>query len=236
MLSDDEDQGEVAPRGADSSSSSSSSSNDEDEDEGSGDVDGEDGGDEDDEVTAEEATGDDDGEEDEWEELDDATMHDGAAPPPASASQRLPAAAKPKPTPAVIELLDSSSEDDEKAPIPEAGPPAWANPSDPRSSYLFHPHLDAQTLHDAESVLLPRARGSRTGRPWGGWREGKVIALPEPGIYCTAGGAQCLWDGEWLNDEVRRAGADALAFFIRPLGPPCAGHQHAAAHRKHLAS
>jgi len=118
-----------------------------------------------------------------------------------------------------VELLDSSCEDDEKAPVPEDGPPAWANPSDPRSSYLFHPRLDAQTLHDAESVLLPRARGSRTGRPWGGWREGKVIALPEPGVYCTAGGAQCLWDGEWLNDEVRRAGTDALALLCSTAWP-----------------
>ena len=227
MLSDDEDYGEEPPRGADSSSSSddgedeatSEAAGDEDGDEVEDEATAEAGGDEDGEEAdgdedGEEADGDEDGEEadgDEWEELDDASMHDGAAPPPAAASQRIPQA-KPKSAPAVIELLDSSSEDDEEAPVPEAGPPAWSNPNDPRCSYLFHPRLDAQTLHDAESILLPRARGSRTGRPWGGWREGKVIALPEPGIYCTAGGAQCLWDGEWLNDEVRRAGADALAF------------------------
>ena len=136
--------------------------------------------------------------------------------------------AAPLPIPAVIELLGSYSEDAME--VPEAGPPAWKSPADVRSSYLFVdrvdgqllPDLDASTLHSAESILLPRGVDGRPA-PWHGWREGKVVAKPEGGMYCTAGRAQALWDGEWLNDEVggrslyRRECAHLLCCLIRAL-------------------
>ena len=103
----------------------------------------------------------------------------------------------------VVEVSEDSSSDSE-VPAPEAGPPAWVNPSNPRSSYLFHPSLDAQTLRDAETVLLPRPGGSRVMQPWEGWREGKIIARAIDGVYCSAGEAQCLWDEVMLTDGVCR--------------------------------
>ena len=99
-------------------------------------------------------------------------------------------------------LYISSGSDDEADAVPEAGPPAWSVPDDPRCSYLYLPGVDAQTLRTAETVLLPRSRGTRLALPWAGWRETKIICNANIGYYCTAGGAQCLWDGEMLNDEV----------------------------------
>ena len=132
---------------------------------------------------------------DDWEEVSDVVMGDSIA--PATRGQAI-----------VVELLDSSSdEEDATLPVPEAGPAPWADSNNPRCSYLYLPNderLTAAELHEAESVLLPREGGSRRTLPWGGWNESKIIARPEKGIFCTAGGAQCLWDGEWLNDEVRR--------------------------------
>ena len=99
-----------------------------------------------------------------------------------------------------IELLGSS--EDEADVVPEAGPPVWSNPDDPKCSYLYVPGVDAHTLRVAESVLLPRSRGTRVALPWAGWESSKVVCNPRSGTYCTAGGVQCLWDGEMLNDEV----------------------------------
>jgi len=125
---------------------------------------------------------------------DDAYMSDGSGSAPSPSADAV----------SVVDLLSSSDEED-SPPEVEAGPAPWPDPQDARCSdlYIGDPRLSADDLHHAETVLLPRTTGSRRGHPWAGWNESKVVARPEKGIYVTSGGIQCLWDGEWLNDEVR---------------------------------
>jgi hypothetical protein len=114
-------------------------------------------------------------------------------------------------------VVISSDIEEETKEEEEAGPRQW---TDPTTSYLFidDTRLSADQLHAAESIIVPRAASDSSSRvgarvrsalklrlplePWAGWKEGKVYPSPMKGTYCTSGGAQCLWDGEWLNDEV----------------------------------
>lgn len=104
---------------------------------------------------------------------------------------------------------DDDIESVAEATVAEVGPPTWDDASDPRCSYLWRKDadVDAGTLHDAEKVLVPRDR-ERKLRPWVGWEPTRVIArVPrltgEVGCCCRAYAAQSLWDGEWVNSEVR---------------------------------
>jgi hypothetical protein len=108
----------------------------------------------------------------------------------------IPAAAAPAPE--LVDLMDTTSEEEEEE--PEAAPAYW---TDPRKSYLYiaDPRLSADDLRAAESVMQPRSGRRLLPRP--GWKGNRVVATAAKGTYCTAGGVQCLWDGEWLNDEVR---------------------------------
>jgi hypothetical protein len=108
-----------------------------------------------------------------------------------------------KAPPAVVDLVDTTCEEEEEEEYEEAGSCPWTNV---RQSYLFiaDPRVTADDLRAAESIVLPRTKG-RSSRilPWAGWKENRVVATAAKGTYCTSGGVQCLWDGEWLNDEVR---------------------------------
>jgi hypothetical protein len=116
--------------------------------------------------------------------------------------------------------LDMTSDEDAAPEVVDEGPPPWST-GNPTESYLWinDDRLSRDDLLAAERIILQRDTQRRLIQRTG-WRDSRIIAktgqsflLSRNGVerggqyygstYCTAGGAQRLWDGDWLSDEVR---------------------------------